>query len=80
MDNIRDHIKSKLILPYVDLKIEYFDLGLPSRDATDDQITVDAAHAILVREKEKGTRRVLSYHTYVHARAFTFMALSTMLS
>lgn len=45
----RDHIKSKLILPYVDLDIEYFDLGLPSRDATDDQITVDAAHAILVR-------------------------------
>eukprot|EP00752_Nemacystus_decipiens_P014728 g13117.t1 len=44
---IWDHIKSKLILPYVDLNIEYFDLGLPSRDATDDQITVDAAHAIL---------------------------------
>ncbi|CAM9629770.1 unnamed protein product, partial [Ectocarpus sp. 12 AP-2014] len=44
---IWDHIKSKLILPYVDLDIEYFDLGLPNRDATDDQITVDAAHAIL---------------------------------
>ncbi|CAM9746639.1 unnamed protein product [Pylaiella littoralis] len=44
---IWDHIKSKLILPYVDLNIEYFDLGLPSRDATDDQITIDAAHAIL---------------------------------
>lgn len=45
----RDHIKTKLILPYLDLKIEYFDLGLPSRDATDDQITIDAAHAIQVR-------------------------------
>lgn len=48
----RDHIKTKLILPYVDLKIEYFDLGLPSRDATDDQITIDAAHAILVRKPD----------------------------
>lgn len=46
----RDHIKTKLILPYVDLKIEYFDLGLPNRDATDDQITIDAANAILVRK------------------------------
>lgn len=44
----RDYIKTKLILPYVDLRIEYFDLGLPSRDATDDQITIDAAYAILV--------------------------------
>ncbi|CAM9530750.1 unnamed protein product [Chrysoparadoxa australica] len=44
---IWDQIKEKLILPYVDLKIEYFDLGLPHRDATDDQVTVDAAHAIL---------------------------------
>ncbi|NBW33353.1 MAG: NADP-dependent isocitrate dehydrogenase [Cytophagia bacterium] len=40
-------IKNKLILPYLDLKIEYYDLGMESRDATDDQITVDAAKAIL---------------------------------
>lgn len=40
-------IKEKLILPYLDLKILYFDLGLPNRDATNDQVTVDAAHAIL---------------------------------
>lgn len=40
-------IKDKLILPYLDLKIRYFDLGLPSRDATNDKITVDAAKAIL---------------------------------
>ncbi len=38
----------QLILPYVDLKLEYYDLGLPNRDATDDQVTVDAAHAIQV--------------------------------
>jgi isocitrate dehydrogenase len=43
---IWDGIKSKLVLPYLDLKIEYYDLGLPNRDATDDQVTVDAAHAI----------------------------------
>eukprot|EP00882_Tetradesmus_deserticola_P022282 GHRQ01024180.1.p1 GENE.GHRQ01024180.1~~GHRQ01024180.1.p1 ORF type:complete len:277 (+),score=121.68 GHRQ01024180.1:2204-3034(+) len=39
-------IKEKLVLPYLDLEIKYFDLGLPSRDATDDKITVDAAEAI----------------------------------
>ncbi|MCF0229863.1 MAG: NADP-dependent isocitrate dehydrogenase [Parasporobacterium sp.] len=38
-------IKDKLILPYVDLKTEYYDLGLLSRNATKDQITVDAANA-----------------------------------
>ncbi len=39
-------IKDKLILPYLDLPIEYYDLSIQSRDATDDRITVDAAHAI----------------------------------
>ena len=39
-------IKEQLILPYLDLELEYFDLSIESRDATDDQITVDAAHAI----------------------------------
>ena len=38
-------IKDKLILPYVDLKTEYYDLGLKHRDETDDQVTVDAALA-----------------------------------
>lgn len=38
----------QLILPYLDLKIEYFDLGLPHRDATNDQVTIDAAEAIKV--------------------------------
>ena len=36
----------QLILPYLDLKIEYYDLGLPHRDATDDKVTVEAAEAI----------------------------------
>ena len=39
-------IKDKLILPYLDLDIKYYDLGMKSRDNTDDQITVDAAEAI----------------------------------
>lgn len=39
-------IKEQLILPYLDLDIKYYDLGMESRDATDDQITVDAAKAI----------------------------------
>lgn len=39
-------IKDELLLPYIDLKTEYYDLGLPYRDATDDQVTVDAAMAI----------------------------------
>ncbi|MBB3947924.1 isocitrate dehydrogenase [Rhizobium skierniewicense] len=39
-------IKDKLILPYLDLDIEYYDLSVENRDATNDQVTVDAAHAI----------------------------------
>ena len=39
-------IKDKLILPYLDIPIQYFDLSIESRDATNDQITIDAAHAI----------------------------------
>ena len=39
-------IKNKLILPYLDLDIRYYDLGMEMRDQTDDQITTDAAHAI----------------------------------
>jgi len=39
-------IKDKLILPYLELPIEYYDLSIQQRDATDDQITVDAANAI----------------------------------
>src|ERR1041385_3691378 len=39
-------IKDKLILPYLDVDIKYFDLGIEHRDATSDQVTVDAAEAI----------------------------------
>jgi len=39
-------IKEQLILPYLDVELAYFDLGIERRDATDDQITVDAANAI----------------------------------
>ncbi len=43
---IWEFIKKKLILPYIDLGIEYYDLGMKSRDDTDDQITIDSANAI----------------------------------
>ncbi|MCM2452160.1 NADP-dependent isocitrate dehydrogenase [Agrobacterium vitis] len=39
-------IKEKLILPYLDLEIEYYDLSVENRDATNDQVTIDSAHAI----------------------------------
>ena len=40
-------IKDKLILPYLDLDIKYYDLGIEKRDETNDQITIDAAEAII---------------------------------
>jgi isocitrate dehydrogenase len=43
---IWEFIKSKLILPYLDVDLKYFDLGVEARDKTDDQITIDAANAI----------------------------------
>ena len=39
-------IKKKLILPYLDIDLKYYDLGIEYRDKTDDQVTVDAANAI----------------------------------
>ncbi len=39
-------IKNKLILPYLDIELKYYDLGMEKRDATEDQITVEAAEAI----------------------------------
>ena len=38
-------IKDQLILPYLDIDLHYFDLGIEARDASDDQITIDAANA-----------------------------------
>jgi len=43
---IWDFIKQKLILPYLDIDLKYYDLGIEERDRTDDQITIDAANAI----------------------------------
>ena len=39
-------IKDQLILPYLDIELEYYDLGIEHRDATDDQVTIDSANAI----------------------------------
>jgi len=41
-----DFIKQKLILPYLDIDLKYYDLGMEVRDETNDQITIDAAEAI----------------------------------
>ncbi len=49
-------IKDKLILPFVELKTEYYDLGLLNRNATKDQVTVDAANA--ARRQGAGSSRV----------------------
>jgi len=40
-------IKDRLIHPYLDLTLDYYDLGIEHRDATDDQVTIDSAHAII---------------------------------
>ena len=40
-------IKDRLIHPYLDVTLEYYDLGIENRDATDDKVTIDAAHAII---------------------------------
>ena len=53
-------IKNRLILPYLDVDLDYYDLGIENRDATDDQVTVDAAKAIQrehVGLVHPGTRR-----------------------
>ena len=39
-------IKDKLVFPFLDLELDYYDLGMEHRDATDDKVTIDAAHAI----------------------------------
>ena len=39
-------IKDKLVVPYLDIDLKYYDLGMEHRDATDDQVTIDSANAI----------------------------------
>ncbi|HEV2452410.1 MAG TPA: NADP-dependent isocitrate dehydrogenase [Streptosporangiaceae bacterium] len=46
---IWQYIKDQLILPYLDIELDYYDLSIQNRDATDDQVTVDAANAIKAR-------------------------------
>ena len=53
-------IKDRLILPYVDLKTEYYDLGLLNRNKTGDQITVEAANAT---KKAWGSCKMCNYYT-----------------
>jgi isocitrate dehydrogenase len=55
---IWDFIKKKLILPYLDMDLLYYDLGIEERDRTDDQITIDAANKI----KEVRRRREMRHH------------------
>jgi isocitrate dehydrogenase len=43
---IWQNIKDNLILPFLDVDLEYYDLSIENRDATDDQVTIDSAHAI----------------------------------
>jgi len=43
---IWQNIKDSLILPFLDIDLAYYDLSIENRDATDDQVTIDAAHAI----------------------------------
>jgi len=51
---IWEFIREKLILPYLDIDLKYYDLGMEKRDETDDQITIDAANAI--REHRVGVK------------------------
>jgi isocitrate dehydrogenase len=46
---IWQYIKDQLILPYLDIELDYYDLSIQNRDATDDQVTIDAANAIKAR-------------------------------
>ena len=49
-------IKDELILPYLDIELEYYDLSIQNRDATDDQVTVDAANAIKAVRRRRQVR------------------------
>ena len=53
------YIKDELLLPFVDLKTEYYDLGLEYRNETDDKVTFDSAYATQIRRSCK----MCNYHT-----------------
>ena len=55
-----DFIKKKLILPYLDIDIKYYDLGVKNRDKTSDKVTIDCAKAI----KKKGAKDIAAYITH----------------
>src|SRR6201989_180805 len=61
-------IREQLILPYLDVNLEYYDLGIQYRDETDDQVTVDAANAI----KRHGVGVKCAPHTPDEARVEEF--------
>ena len=60
-------IKDELLLPFIDLKTEYYDLGLEYRDATNDQVTVDSALAAkkygVSRSADNLSARVVGYYS-----------------
>ena len=51
-------IKDKLIKPYLEIDLKYYDLGMENRDKTDDLITVDAANAIKQKKIQKEQRKI----------------------
>jgi len=61
---IWEKIKETLIFPYLKLDCLYYDLGLPHRDATDDQVTFDSAYAIL--KHNVGIKCAVSALTSIH--------------
>ena len=62
-------IKDRLIHPYLDLDIKYFDLGVEARDATNDQVTVDAAKPIKFRSQSAHLGPGSSGDVYRHERS-----------
>ena len=49
-------IKETLILPYLDIELKYFDLGLENRDKTDDAVSIEAANAIRIQRRRRQVR------------------------
>lgn len=54
---IRKNIKGRLILPYLDMNLDYYDLGIEHHDETGDQMTIDATHTI--RKHHVGVKRAI---------------------